>query len=265
MGFEQTSDASRISAMQLIDSHCHLDDSRFDADRSEVLVRARKAGLDGFIVPAVSRSGWQKLKLLSEQNRRIHPAFGLHPWFFDQHTYADLTLLPDYLEQAVAVGECGLDAGGCKTAMHDQLYWFRAQLGMAADHDLPVIIHAVKTIDIVVKELKNFPQLTGVVHSFHGNLQQADALMASGLYLGIGSAITRPQNVRLQETARNLPLERLLIETDAPDQTPAKHQGERNEPAFLIEIAQQLASLRGLPTAELVAACNANTKELFRI
>jgi len=254
--------------MQLIDSHCHLDDARFDADREIILTRAANNGINTFIVPAVARSGWPKLRALAAAQSAIYPAYGLHPWFCNQHSDDDLDLLPAFLEQAVAVGECGLDGGkaGERTlTQSEQLHWFRAQLDIALAMELPVIIHACKAEDAVYREIRCRAGLTGIVHGFAGSAQQADALITQDFYLGIGSAITYPQNSRLQKVVAEMPLQRLLIESDAPDQPPHAHRGRRNEPAFLLEIVQKIATLRAQDTASIAEQCNRNARELFRL
>lgn len=251
--------------MRLIDSHCHLDDERFDPDRLELLQRARKAGVEQIVVPAVSRCGWLKLKSLAEQDSRIYPAFGLHPWFCDQHCENDLKLLPDFLDSAVAVGECGLDASLCDVDMQTQLFWFSEQLKLAVAHDLPVIVHAYRAVDAVIRAIRCYPGLRGVVHSFSGSLQQAEQLIGLGFYLGFGGSVTHARATRLQAVVKAVAAERLLLETDAPDQPPAGRQGERNEPAFLIDILAHIATLRGTDSQALAATCNHNARELFRL
>lgn len=253
--------------MQLIDSHCHLDDARFDQDRDIMLMRAAAHGIDSYIVPAVSRSSWPKLQALTATHHTIYPAYGLHPWFCPQHNHDDLDQLPLFLEKAVAVGECGLDGGRADSGkkQDEQLYWFRAQLDLALAMQLPVIIHAYKAVDEVCRELRRRPALTGVIHGFSGSIQQAEAVIAQGFYLGFGSNITYPQNKRLQTIVNEMPLERLLIESDAPDQPPYTRRGQRNEPAFLLEIVQQIATLRTADTASIADRCNRNARELFRL
>ncbi|TLS67025.1 TatD family deoxyribonuclease [Mariprofundus erugo] len=249
--------------MQLIDSHCHLDDPRFDADRAAVMARAAAVGVSHLVVPAVAFDGWQKLRALAAADGRISPAYGLHPWFCAQHDQAHLDALPAFLAEAVAVGECGLDGG--RDLQAEQLYWFAAQLDVAVAMDLPVIVHAHKALDEVCREIRRRPALRGVIHGFAGSRQQADHLLAQGFYLGIGSAVTRPQNRCLHQIVAAIPAERLLIETDAPDQPPAAHRGARNEPAFLLEIVEQIATLRGVDTAVFADRCNRNARELFKL
>lgn len=249
--------------MFVIDSHCHLTDKRFEADRDDVISRAKTTGISEFIVPATRVSDWQAVQSLARNNTDIHPAFGLHPWF--NHHEEDLKQLPVFLQRAVAVGECGLDSALSDIDMEKQLYFFRAQLKLAFDFNLPVIIHAYKTIDLTISELKNFPDLKGVIHSFSGSLQQAEKLIQRGFYLGFGGNVTYPRANRLRTLLQQLPLESLLLETDAPDQPICSQQGKRNEPSFLIEIARQIATLRQIETDQLISSCNCNARELFKL
>jgi TatD DNase family protein len=251
--------------MQLIDTHCHLDDERFDQDRAEVIQRARAVGVELAIVPSVVRSGWSKLAGLAETTLSMLPAYGLHPWFCDQHRQEDLVQLSEYLKHSVAVGECGLDFGQGRTSEEEQLKWFRAQLALADEHQLPVIVHAYKSLDRVIAELKLFPGLRGVVHSFSGSRQQAERLIEIGFYLGIGGVVTRPQAEKLRVVVTEMPLEFMLLETDAPDQPGYSHRGERNEPAYLVEIATEIATMRDMDAVTLAGICNQNARELFSL
>jgi len=253
------------SDIHLIDSHCHLDDVRFDEDRLQVLARAAASGIDQIVVPSVIASGWKKLQALCRDHAAVHAAYGLHPWFCSQHQGADLLTLAGLLEQAVAIGECGLDGGKLRATQAQQLHWFAGQLNLAVEYELPVIIHAHKALDMVCREIDRRPMLRGVIHGFRGSAQQADRLLAAGFYVGIGSAISYPRNHRLQQLVRELPAERLLLESDAPDQPPYHYRGQRNEPAFLVEIAGQLATLRHTDISTTVAQCNRNAMELFRL
>lgn len=257
--------------MALIDSHCHLDDPRFDSDIDAVIARAGAAGVDRFIVPSATAGRWPKLAALAARHPGIAAAYGIHPWYCSDRVDAELAALPARLNGAVAIGECGLDGARCGAPQDLQLACFRTQLRLAAELGLPLILHAVKSIDAVLAELRRLPGLAGVLHGFHGSAQQARAALDQGLYLGIGSAITRPQNERLRAVVAGLPVERLLLESDAPDQPPQSRlngggRGEsRNEPAFLIEIADALATLCGMERAALDAQCNANVRELFSL
>ena len=254
-----------IAAMEIIDSHCHLDDPRFADDFEGVIERAMAVGVNCFIVPSVRADGWERLAGLAAKYPSIRPAFGLHPWHCAGHGEDDLARLPAYLEHAVAIGECGLDFGSGRASEAGQLHWFRRQLALAAEAGLPLIIHAYKSLDTVLRELKALPQLRGVIHGFNGSRQQAEQIMARGFYLGIGSAVTRPQAGRLRQLVAWMPAEQLLLESDAPDQPGYYHRGERNEPAFLIDTVREVASLRAVDISELLAVANTNAKELFHL
>lgn len=254
--------------MSIIDSHCHLDDARFVDDLDEVLERAAAAGVQQFVVPTVTRERWPRLHKLAQQYDCIRPAYGLHPWFCDRSgTDEDIAALTKWISDAdaVAIGECGIDLMPNRPPLEKQRPPFQAQLRIAAARGLPVIIHAVRSADLIAQEIKGHSGLRGVIHGFNGSLQQAERLVSLGMYIGIGSLITYEWKQRLREVAQRLPLEHLLLETDAPDQSGAAHRGERNEPAYLSETAAMLARLRKQEPETIIEACNHNAKELFRL
>lgn len=234
--------------MRLIDSHCHLDLEAFDSDRSIIMQSARAVGVSDIIIPAVEASKWNGLVKLCRKDFpvNLHAAYGLHPMFMAQHTMQQLLDLETLLSsgEAIAVGECGLDFFIPKYDKQQQLDIFTAQLDLAVQFNLPVIIHSRKSLDLVLKELRLRPSLSGVVHSFSGSSQQARQLLDLGFYLGFGGPITYPRATKLRELIRTLPLDGLLLETDAPDQPDAKHHGLRNQPAWLVDIVNCIAELR---------------------
>ena len=253
--------------MRLIDSHCHLDLSAFDADRNAVLQRARDSGVTDVIVPAVQASGWGKLQGISEADNpvNVHPAYGLHPVFERHHEANDLLLLEKQLsdESAIAVGECGLDFFIDEYDKAKQLSFFTGQLDLAVQHQLPVIIHSRKSLDFVLKELRLRPGLIGVVHSYSGSYQQAKQLIDLGFYLGFGGPITYPRARKLRGLIVDLPLESLLLETDAPDQPDISNHGQRNEPSWLNSIVSCVAELRKTPTEQVAEITTKNCEMLF--
>jgi TatD DNase family protein len=253
--------------MRLIDSHAHLDAAAFDPDRTAVLARASAAGVIAQVVPAVAASGWDKLRALAQANPALHPAYGLHPMFLAEHQPRHLDALRDWIarEQPVAVGECGLD--GFVEGLDPELQqrYFSAQLELARDADLPVIVHARHAVDAVIQGVRRIGGLRGVVHSFGGSAEQARQLHALGFRLGIGGAITWARATRLRAMVATLPLEQLLLETDAPDQPPAGHRGERCEPAWLPDILAVVAAARGEPEERIAEATCANARALFRL
>jgi len=259
------------SGAALIDTHVHLDVEEFASDRDAVLERARQAGVGAQVLPAVTRAYWQGLAEFTDRHADLFPAYGLHPVYIETHGDGDVAALDHWLgtHPAVAVGEIGLD--GFVEAIATGVAWdrqwrlFNAQLDVALNHRLPVIIHARRALDHVLKALRARPGLTGIIHSFSGSRQQADQALAQGFCLGFGGPVTYPRANRLRGLVAELPDAALVLETDAPDQPSVSHRGERNEPAFLPEIAACVAQLRGVPVAEIAALTSANARRILHL
>ncbi len=262
--------------MQLIDSHSHIDFSEFDNDRDAALARARNAGLSNIIVSATTAERWSLIKKLCEkqgdEQPQCHPAYGLHPMFMSKHKNQHIDDLKLWIEneKPIAIGEIGLDyfidEANIKGNNHNrqsQLDLFIAQLELANDFGLPVIIHARKSLDIVLKHLRQYPNLTGSIHSFSGSEQQAKQLIDLGFYLGFGGPITYTRATRLRKLIETLPLESLLLETDSPDQPDSLHFNQRNEPAYLLNVARVVAELRGISIEEVAQITTVNAQRLF--
>lgn len=251
--------------MRLIDSHCHFDAAEFDADRDAVLARARAAGVGEQIVPAIAAAGWPGLRALCTATPGLHAAYGLHPMFLAEHRPEHLDRLAEWVdrEHPVAIGECGLDFFVEGLDRDAQQEYFEAQLVLAREHDLPVIVHARRAVDAVIAALRRVGRLRGVVHSYGGSEEQAAQLWKLGFRLGIGGPVTYPRAARLRRVVATMPIEQLLLETDAPDQPGIGHRGERNEPAHLVEVLDVVAALRGAPVGEIAQATSANAATLF--
>lgn len=251
----------------MIDSHIHLDAPEFDADRTAVLAAARAAGVTGFVVPAVARSGFEALATLAATEPDIYPAYGLHPMYLAVHDDADAERLAAWLAEhpAVAVGECGLDFFVVGLDPDRQRRLLDAQLRIARDAGLPVILHARKAVDEVSAMLRRVGRLTGVVHSFSGSLEQAQRLLDLGFRLGFGGPVTYPRASRLRYLVATLPVDALLAETDAPDQPLCGYQGQRNTSVQLLRVIETMAELREVPIATLAAQLDANARLLFRL
>jgi len=249
----------------LIDSHCHLDAPEFDADRDQVLRRAADRGVVGIVVPAVSARAWPGLARLSGQHRQLFAGFGLHPMFLDQHWPEHLQQLSLFLDsgQAVAVGECGLDhfVEGLDRAR--QQFFFDAQLQLAKDFGLPLILHARRAVEEVILAIRRVGGLRGVVHSYSGSIEQAAQLWRLGFCIGIGGPVTFERAHRLRAVVAAIPLQQLLLESDAPDQPSAARRGQRNSPEFLDEILQAVARIRAEPVEVLAEASSENACRLF--
>jgi TatD DNase family protein len=251
--------------MRLIDSHCHLDVDAFDGDRDDVIARARAAGVVGQVVPAIDAAGWPKLRAVCATQPGLFPAYGLHPIFLAAHRPGHLVGLRDWIlrERPVAIGECGLDFFIDGLDREQQSDYFEAQLRLARDCDLPVIVHARRAVEAVIVAIKRIGGLRGVVHSFPGSREQAQQLHALDFMVGLGGPVTYPRAHRLHRLVETLPIEQLLLETDSPDQPLASHRGERNEPARLPGVLDVIARLRDAEPAAIAAATTANAERLF--
>lgn len=232
--------------MQLIDSHIHLDFPDFDSDRGRLIEEARLKGVGEFVVPATRQKSWAVIHKLSQAYPGLYPAYGIHPYFVADHDLDDCAALDRWLQihPCVAVGEIGLDYFLPDLDREHQLYLFEAQLELAAKHDLPVILHARKAVDAVIQQLKRSGVSRGIVHSFNGSSVQANRLIEMGFKLGFGGALTYPRATRLRTLARQLPLEALCLETDAPDQAVYSLSGQRNLPVSLLEVLNTVAEIR---------------------
>ncbi len=255
--------------MELIDTHCHLDVAEFDADREQVIAQCRAAGVAHIVVPAVDAAGWDGLLTLCHRHRegtpQLYPALGLHPIYSDRHRDADLAALARRLadNRPLAVGEIGLDfyIDGADRAR--QLTLFEAQLDLAREAGLPVLLHVRKAHDQVLACLRRARVPGGIAHAFNGSLQQAQQYLDLGFKLGFGGMLTYPRSRKLREMARTLPAEAIVLETDAPDMTVASHHGERNSPAYLPECLAALAELREQTPARLAAQTTANARAVL--
>ncbi|HEV2681391.1 MAG TPA: TatD family hydrolase [Rhodanobacter sp.] len=250
---------------KLVDSHVHLDDDAFDVDRDEVIERAGHAGVDTMIVPAIDADSWPRIRALCANHHQLHPAFGLHPMFLDKHAPEHVDALSAWLDEnpAVAVGEIGLDFHVDGLDHELQRHYFLRQLQLARERNLPVIVHARAALEEVSLTLRRTGGLCGVVHSFSGSEQQARQLWDMDFCIGIGGPVTYERAQRLRRIVAQMPIEFLLLESDAPDQPDAAHRGERNEPARVAEILQCVAQLRDEPVAAIAAATTANASRLF--
>ncbi|RLA10571.1 MAG: TatD family deoxyribonuclease [Gammaproteobacteria bacterium] len=251
--------------MELIDSHCHLDDDRFDADRDQVVARARALQINKIVVPATTANRWEKVRQVAETYEGIYPAYGLHPMFIQQHQIAHIGELDEWLDRhkPVAVGECGIDFYDSRIDQIWQFQLFNEQLQLAINHRLPVIIHVRKAMDEVISLLRKITLPGGVIHSFSGSLQQAQQLIDLGFKLGIAATVGFERAKKLRAVVASVPVHGLLIESDAPDQPGTHHRGELNEPAYIVEHLKTMAELRDISEAELIETLRQNSYQVF--
>lgn len=254
--------------MQLIDTHCHLDFSVFDKDRSAVLSQAKIAGVTDYIVPGVTAAGWQQLLQLSANTEGMHPALGLHPCFMQQHSNEHIDQLAGLLatEKVCGVGEIGLDLFIADADLEQQLSFLRPQLQLAKLHTLPVILHVRKAHDQMLKELRSINlESGGVIHAFSGSEQQAAQYLKLGFKLGIGGTITYERARKLHRIVRDNPLSRFVLETDAPDMPLAGYKGEKNIPSRVAEVAEAVAQLKGVSIERVAEETTLSAQQLFKI
>jgi TatD DNase family protein len=256
-----------------IDTHCHLDAADFDADRGAVVAAARAAGVAMIVIPAVDAGNFDRVRALAHEHGLAY-ALGIHPMCTPGAGAADLAALRAALEanrsdpRLVAVGEIGLDHFIAGLDRQQQAEIFAAQLRLAREFDLPVLLHVRQAIDSVLKQLRTQPVQGGIAHAFNGSEQQAAAFVNLGLKLGCGGALSFDRALRIRRVAGAVPLDAIVMETDAPDIAPqwlyrsaeARAAGAtmRNAPAELPRIGAVLAGLRGIAPELLAAATTAN-------
>lgn len=253
--------------MTLIDSHCHLDDAEFDADRGAVHARAQAAGVVLQVIPAISLDNCAAVADTCRRYPGCLPAWGMHPMYIATHRPEHLAALRRQIEaqRPVAIGEIGLDlfVPGLDIATQD--YFYIEQLKIARDYDLPVLLHCRRANDPILKQLRRFPGIRGIAHAFSGSRQQADEFLKLGFKLGFGGAFTWSRATRLRALAAELPLDAIVLETDSPDIPPAWIGQGRNEPAELARIAATLAELRGIDISEVAEQTSANARAVLAI
>jgi len=244
----------------LVDTHCHLDAAEFDVDRDAVAAAALQAGVGLIVVPAVERANFGAVASVCREHAGCRAAYGIHPMYVQRAREADLDALRDTLlrEQPLAVGEIGLDHFVEPRDEAQQELYFNAQLRIARDHDLPVLLHVRRAIDPVLKALRLCKVPGGIAHAFNGSRQQADEFIKLGFKLGFGGAMTFPRASRIRELAATLPFDAIVLETDAPDIPPEWQAGARNTPDQLPRIALALAGLRGIAVEEVAEVTTRN-------
>lgn len=250
----------------LIDTHCHLDAAEFDRDRDEVMARAAAAGVRAVIVPSVERANFGAVASLARTYSACRAAHGIHPMYVDRAIPEDIDALREALieNKALAVGEIGLDRHVEPRDDARQEFYLVEQLKLARELDLPVLLHVRRAVDAVLKQLRRIRVTGGIAHAFNGSRQQAEEFIKLGFKLGFGGAMSYPRALRIRELAATLPIDTVVLETDAPDIPPAwLGSGSRNEPGEMRGILNCLAGLRGMPREELALAVGENVSALF--
>lgn len=256
--------------MELIDTHTHLDFPDFDADLPALLAESRALGVRQMVVLGVYRDNWQRVWDLVQGDPDLHAALGLHPVYLDQHRPDDLEQLRQWLirlaghRQLCAVGEIGLDYFIQTLDRERQQALFEAQLQLAAEFELPALIHVRRSHAAVIATLKRIDlKRGGIIHAFAGSFEEAREYIKLGFKLGLGGAATWPQALRMHRVLAKLPLDAVVLETDSPDMAPAMFPGQRNSPAHLPAICEALAGIMAISPDQLAEASTANARQLF--
>ena len=252
----------------LIDTHAHLDFNDFDNDRDEIVLRAEKAGVSFIINPGCDLATSKKAVELSETYDSIYAAVGIHPnSTFDASPGDNLEIARlAGNSRVVAIGETGLDFYRDRSPRDLQVRAFRGQLDLARELNLPVIIHFrnVEYEGMELAGIDKFKELRGVFHCYGGSVEFAGKIISMGFYIGFDGPLTYRDSDRV-DVAREIPLDKCLLETDAPFLTPQKYRGKRNEPAYVIEVAEKMAHIKNCDIEEVIAVTGKNARELFGI
>ncbi len=250
----------------LIDTHSHIDLEIFADDLYEVLERSRAVGIVGQVLPGVSQQGWKRIIRLCSTEKDLYPALGLHPMYLHPYAEEDLSLLRTHAlnGKIVAIGEIGLDYFAQNVDRATQQELFKAQLEIAMESRLPVLLHVRKAHDQVQKILRNMRfGHGGIVHAFSGSLQQAERYMELGFLLSICGTITYDRATKIRSVAAQLPLDSIVLETDSPDIPPKTYHGQRNSPEYLPEILCSLAQLRNESMEDIARQTTLNARAVL--
>ncbi|MGM0638964.1 MAG: TatD family hydrolase [Pseudomonadota bacterium] len=256
----------------LIDAHCHLDFPDFDDDREAMFDRARAVGVSHFVVPGTTRERWPGVLALGQRGD-VSVCLGLHPYFMETHRKGDLEALARTLAKhageadprIVALGECGIDARFPET-LEAQWGLFDAQLRLAKEHKLPVVVHCVRANDRMAKRLRQLAlPAGGLIHAFAGSPEQAQRFIDLDFVVGLGGAVTHERAKRLHRAVAALPDDGFVLETDSPDMPLAGHQGERNEPARIVTVCRMVAELRGQSVERVAENSTTTARRLFQL
>lgn len=252
--------------MRFIDAHCHFDFPCFDQRRKSVLEEARALGLSYLVIPGVRREDWGRVSRVASEHEGLYYCLGIHPWYVDEHSQSDLNVLEQALQtrpdHCVALGECGLDR--LHGNLENQTPWFEAQVDIAARSHLPLVVHSVRTHDEVAEVLKRKGFAGRVlIHGFAGSYQQACKLIDLGCFIGVGGLVTQERAKKTRETLSRLPVDALILETDAPDMSPQGVEPGENSPVYLNRILAALAEVRGAEVEHLGRALLCNAQRFY--
>jgi TatD DNase family protein len=255
--------------MIFIDTHAHLYTKHFDNDLDAVMQRAQDAGVKLMLLPDIDNTSTQRMKDVCKRfPELVQPMMGIHPCHVTENYEEELAVMRKELETGnyIAVGEIGIDLYWDKTALPHQQVAFERQMEWAKEFDLPVAVHCRDAYDETIASISKCQNgsLRGVLHCFTGNADQANAILDLGFYLGIGGVLTF-KNSGLAETVADLPLDKLVLETDSPYLAPVPFRGKRNESSYVKHVAEKLADIKGITVEEVAEITTRNAIELFRL
>ncbi|WP_300410044.1 TatD family hydrolase [Lagierella sp.] len=252
----------------IIDSHAHLDDEKFNEDRDELLEELKKKNIAYVINPSSDMASSERVVKLSQKYPNIFAAIGIHPHDAETYKEGDLDKLKELSksEKVVAIGEIGLDYYYDNSPREIQKKIFKKQLMLASELDLPVIIHTREAMGDTFEILNEFKdKVKGVMHCYTGSIEMAERFMDLGFYISIAGPVTFKNAVNVRQMAKEIPLDRLLIETDSPYLSPEPKRGKRNDPTNVIHVAEKLAVLKGVFLDDIIENSRKNTMELFSL
>lgn len=250
----------------LFDSHCHLDLEPLRSGLTKYVAEASAAGVQGFVVPGVHPDGWPGMADVAAEYPQVLPAFGIHPMHAETVNDQTLGRLRELAVQGVAIGETGLDPA-YTAPLAQQERAFREQIRLAVTCGLPLLIHCRKVFQrlLAIMREEHADQVGGIMHAYSGSLEMARDFIKLGFAISISGTVTWDNAVKPIRVAREIPLEHLVLETDAPDMTPQCYRGRFNRPAWIRETAQQLAGVRGITLEEVCRITTGNVRRILRL
>lgn len=252
---------------EFFDSHCHFDFTEFDGQREMQWAECVEQGILGMLIPGITPAQWEVSYAITDCYQGVWMAAGIHPWWVASSTVPKSNDWSDILQRkkCVAIGECGLDLA-IETPLGQQQVIFEQHIQLAIEHHLPLIIHVRQAHHYVIRLLKKYrPKRGGVIHGFTGSKELAMEYWMMGFYLGVGGSITYPRAKKTRAAIQSLPLESLVLETDAPDMPLHGHQGQPNSCLRIIDVAQSLAVLRSEKLDHIAQVTTENSHSLFNI
>jgi len=252
-----------------IDTHTHIYLDQFKDDLDDCIQRALDSKVDQLFLPNIDASSWEQIQhCLNHYPNICRPMIGLHPCSVDDNVENQLDALSQLLTEnkVVAIGEIGLDYYWSKDFIEKQKEAFRLQIGWAKTYNLPIVIHSRDSLDDCIEEVTNTndENLTGIFHCFNGTIEQAKQIIELDFHLGLGGVITF-KNAKMNEVVKWIPLDRIVLETDAPYLTPHPHRGKRNEPSYIPLIAEKIAEVKNISIEEVAEATSRNALDIYKL